>query len=148
MRRQKHSFTQGNLDLHLPRQMPEPPPPTKLPPLRLEDILDVATKDCHWTPAQAREADLWYRRFLLLSLQRGGRPVYGISEKSDCLWHAHIAYTKRYRADCQRIFGAYLDHTPTHGGTKTFRAKKLAAAKALYMKTFGAIPPDMAIACY
>jgi hypothetical protein len=123
-------------------------PPPSGPRLKIEDILDVAAKDCGWTPTQAAEADLWYRRFLLLSLQRGRKPVYGISAKSDCLWHAHIAYTKRYRRDCQRIFGAYLDHTPSHGGSKKVRDAKLARAKALYMKVFGAIPPDMAIACY
>jgi hypothetical protein len=124
------------------------PPPDKLPSLKLDDILSVAAKDCHWNPEEAQEADLWYRRFLLLSLERGRRPVYGISEKSDCLWHAHIAYTKRYRRDCQRIFGAYLDHTPSHEGSKKVRDEKLARAKAVYMKRFGAIPPDMAIACY
>lgn len=124
------------------------PPEPKLPTVNLNGILGPARKECHWTPAQAKYAELWYRRFLLLSLRSENKPVYGISKKADCLWHAHILYTKRYRADCQRIFGHYLDHTPTHGGTKASRDKKLAAAKTLYMETFRAIPPDMAIACY
>lgn len=124
------------------------PSQAKLPPIRLSDILAEARKSCHWSPAQARDAELWYRRFLLLSYLRDRKPIYGISEKSDCLWHAHIANTKRYRADCQRIFGHYLDHTPTHGGSRTVKAKKLVRAKVLYMKTFGAAPPDMTVACY
>lgn len=118
----------------------------KLPTVNLNGILGPARKECHWTPAQAKYAELWYRRYLFLCL--AGKPVQGISEKADCLWHAHILNTKRYRADCQRIFGHYLDHTPTHGGTKTFRAKKLGAAKAVYMKAFGVIPPDIVIWCY
>jgi hypothetical protein len=124
------------------------PPEPKLPTIRLNGILAAARKDCHWTLAEAKYAELWYRRFLFLSLHHGRKPVYGISKKADCLWHTHILDTKRYRADCQRIFGHYLDHTPTHVGSKTLRDKKLADARALYMKTFGSAPPDMAIKCY
>jgi len=120
----------------------------KPPRVKLEDILDRVQKERGWSETEAREAELWYLRFLALSHQRGNRPTFGISEKSDYLWHAHILLTRRYRADCQRIFGAYLDHTPTPGGRPRVSSTRLTAARRLYIKTFGAAPADLTDACY
>lgn len=29
------------------------------------------------------------------------------------MWHAHILFTQKYAADCDRIFGSFLHHFPT-----------------------------------
>lgn len=37
-----------------------------------------------------------------------GSPSKGV----DAVWHTHILFTKKYREDCQNIFGAFIDHEP------------------------------------
>jgi hypothetical protein len=37
------------------------------------------------------------------------------SKDVDEFWHNHILDTKKYREDCQAIFGFYLDHYPYFG---------------------------------
>lgn len=81
----------------------------------LADILVRASKRADWTSGQKRLAEKWYRGYLWLSYLHGKQPVFAIVAEADELWHAHIVYTKRYRRDCQRVFGAFLDHNPVHG---------------------------------
>ena len=102
----------------------------------LADILQRAGKRADWTPAQKRLAEKWYRGYLWLSYLHGKKPVFAIVAESDELWHAHIVYTKRYRRDCQRLFGEFLDHNPVHGiATKRFKAS-IATAERWYKSEF------------
>src|SRR5712692_4012301 len=93
-------------------------PPTELTGIRsidtlkLDDIVSEVRKERKWSADTAQKAELWYRRFLALSYAEKPRPAFGISKLADHVWHAHITSTARYRRDCQRIFGGYLDHTP------------------------------------
>lgn len=82
--------------------------------IELGDILVRASTRAKWTSAQNRLAEKWYRGYLWLSYLHGKRPVFGIVAEADELWHAHIVYTKRYRQDCRRVFGEFLDHNPVH----------------------------------
>lgn len=34
------------------------------------------------------------------------------TQEIDCVWHAHILHTRRYRQDCQWLFGYFIDHEP------------------------------------
>jgi hypothetical protein len=89
------------------------------------DLADVRARAIvheRWTTAQATLGEKWYRGYLWLVYIHGGRPVYGIVAESDEMWHAHILFTKRYRADSQRLFGKYLDHTPIKRIDKRYRA--------------------------
>ena len=98
--------------------------------IALADILVRAGTRAGWTPAQYRLAEKWYRGYLWLSYLHGKRPLFGIVAEADELWHAHIVYTKRYRRDCQRVFGEFLDHNPAHAiPTKRFNASIAQAAR-------------------
>jgi hypothetical protein len=113
----------------------------------LRGILARARKECRWTEDEAEYAKLWYTRFLEMSWQNKGKPVYYISRKGDCLWHAHILYSRRYRAYCDKVFGQYLDHTPTN--PRFMPAPKLRKrANVMYKLTYGGLPPDAATCCY
>jgi hypothetical protein len=125
---------------------PEMPP--DWPPMKLDDILARVRREHRWTVAQAREAKLWYRRFLWLSYQSNFRRSYAISKKSDELWHGHIVFTRRYRDDCDRVFHRYLDHTPGTGGSPKLRGLQLKRAKAPYETAFDSAPPDIEMPCY
>jgi hypothetical protein len=125
---------------------PEMPP--DWPPIQLDDILARVRKERHWSAAEAREAKLWYRRFLWLSLGSERRRIDAISKKADYLWHGHILFTERYRKDCEGVFQRFLDHTPSTGGPQKLTGVGLKRAKALYEKAFGSAPPDIERPCY
>jgi hypothetical protein len=63
----------------------------------------------------------------------------------DEMWHQHILDTIAYRADCERIFGQFLDHFPYFGMRGPDDAEALAdayhATLEIYEKNFGT-PPD------
>src|ERR1700720_2900481 len=64
--------------------------------LDLKAIAAPAKAEQRWTDSQAREAELWYRRFLQLSRERARGPFYAIDEVAGHLWHAHILFTRKY----------------------------------------------------
>lgn len=113
--------------------------------LKLDDIVAEVRKRRRWTPSTAKKAELWYRRFLALSYHQQRKPVFGICRLSDYVWHEHIMSTERYRRDCDRIFGGYLNHTP---GKPSGWQKLLTAAEASYVARFHEILPYSNICCY
>ncbi len=125
---------------------------TRIPPslkrLNLTAIMARVQKEQGWTAAEATEAELWYRRFLQLSLERGSKPFYAITEQADHVWHAHILFTRKYRQDCERIFGGYLDHTPADKGPDSLSQERQRQAAALYFKEFAVEPPPVKVPCY
>ena len=52
-----------------------------------------------------------YKFFLLECCDRGKKHIP--SKIVDDVWHTHILYTKKYAADCQKIFGYFLHHEPS-----------------------------------
>lgn len=67
-----------------------------------------------WSEDTALQAEKLYRQFLHLNLVRAvRRPVPCVFV--DAFWHAHILDTKRYREDCESLFGYFLDHNPGFG---------------------------------
>jgi hypothetical protein len=127
--------------------MPNEMPPD-WPPMKLDDILARVKKEQRWSAAEAREAKLWYRRFLWLSYQSNFRRTYAISQKADELWHGHIVFTRRYREDCDRVFHRYLDHTPSTGASPKLTGLALKRAKAPYEAAFASAPFDIWWPCY
>ena len=123
---------------------------TRIPPslkrLNLTAIMARVQREQGWTAAEAGDAELWYRRFLQLSLERGSKPFYAITEQADHVWHAHILFTRKYRQDCERIFGGYLDHTPADKGPDSLSKERQRQAAALYFKVF-AVALDAEGAC-
>jgi hypothetical protein len=59
----------------------------------------------------------------------------------DHVWHTHMLDTARYRADCDRVFGRFLDHFPYAGlrGEDDRRAWRadFAQTRALFQEHFG-----------
>ena|SRR5215831_2915852 len=66
-----------------------------------------------WSPDQARRVEGDYKRFLYaLAHKRKEDILSPPSQEVDDFWHQHILDTRKYREDCQAIFGHYVDHTP------------------------------------
>ena len=115
--------------------------------LVLRDIVAVVRKRRRWSPATAREAEGWYRTFLALSYKRGGTAVFGLDKRADYIWHEHITSTRRYREDCEKIFGEgkFLDHTP---GTPKNAAVLLEQSMADYDNEYGIHPLYAGTCCF
>jgi hypothetical protein len=81
----------------------------------------------HWSSARADRTELDYRRFLLLMIKYPEVPLVP-TEDIDEFWHAHIMDTRKYAADCDKLFGHYLHHFPYFGECGDEDAKNLATA--------------------
>lgn len=73
-----------------------------------------------WDLDEAEEACRLYRNWLFLTAKYPGKALPP-SEDIDEFWHNHILDTKKYRTDCQAVFGEFRDHYPYFGidGTTT-----------------------------
>ena len=67
-----------------------------------------------WTLERATKAIEQYRRFLFLSKHYPQQRIVP-SWEVDQVWHAHILDTTKYREDCDRLFGSFMDHWPYFG---------------------------------
>lgn len=81
-----------------------------------------------------------YRMFLKLCAMYPDCSIVPTAE-IDHVWHTHILDTVKYRYDCDRIFGRFLDHFPYLGLRGEEDAARLAASfaetKALFLRHFG-----------
>lgn len=93
-----------------------------------------------WLPSEVREACRFYKNFLFLKYKYPNETL-APSEDIDEFWHNHILDTQRYRQDCEKIFGCYLDHYPYFGIDGQTTLADLDAAFAttqrLHMEVFG-----------
>lgn len=78
-------------------------------------IINKMVKHLGWKQKEAEAACSLYRNFLFLHKKYGHEHSLPPSEEIDEFWHNHILDTKKYRQDCQVIFGRYLDHYPYFG---------------------------------
>src|ERR1700743_3709578 len=74
-----------------------------------------------------------YRKFLALKLMYPGADIVPC-KIVDEMWHRHILDTAAYRADCDAIFGRFLDHFPYFGMRGAEDAQALEDA---YVDTLG-----------
>lgn len=86
-----------------------------------------------------------YRKFLAMQLMHP-EAVIVPCKIVDEMWHRHILDTAAYRADCEAIFGRFLDHFPYFGmrGEDDAQALDDAYANTLdrYQAAFGEPPAD------
>jgi hypothetical protein len=69
-----------------------------------------------WTADQAKRVEGDYKRFLYaLARKRQEDVISPPDQEVDEFWHQHILDTRKYRADCDTIFGHYVDHMPDLG---------------------------------
>src|SRR5882757_4832583 len=91
--------------------------------LDLNSVRSKLVEKLGWSPAQAEQIELEYRRFLYALAHK--RPEDFISPPTpevDEFWHQHILDTRKYRKDCKTVFGQFMDHTPGLGGQQQVRA--------------------------
>ncbi len=110
------------------------------------DLSDIAQAMCskhyplpRWQAAQAAQCEQLYKNFLWLMVHYPDETLVPTRE-IDEFWHNHILHTKRYMADCQRLAGRYLHHTPSSPDDSEELARLaplFARTKALYLKEFG-----------
>ena len=76
-----------------------------------------------WSWDQARRVEGDYKRFLYaLTHKRPDDLLSPPTQEVDEFWHQHILDTRKYREDCETIFGHYVDHTPGLDPEKQRRA--------------------------
>ena len=96
-----------------------------------------------WTRELVERMELEYKRYLTLVAKY---PLEAIAPAKDVdkFWHAHILDTRKYFADCERVFGCYLHHFPYLGMRGADDAAALAMAgertRELYAAEFGTEP--------
>lgn len=98
-----------------------------------------------WTVEHAERIELAYRRFLVL---RAKFPQAQIAPTRDidAFWHAHILDTRKYAADCERIFGEFVHHYPYLGllGDQDKLQQAATTLRELFVGEFGEDVPDNA----
>ena len=78
-------------------------------------IARVARENPTWDGARLQDAEEGYRAFLSQAKifpKLPNKPTADV----DCVWHAHILFTKQYHEDCVSYFGFYYHHEPESGG--------------------------------
>jgi hypothetical protein len=130
--------------------------------LRRIDALDlepIAYKLIHPEPgemalslADADQAVALYRCFLKLCLLHPDATIVP-TRQLDRVWHAHVPDTAKYRADCDHLFGYFMDHFPYAGlrgedDRRMWRAD-FAQTRRLFAEHFGVEigPRPVASAC-
>lgn len=110
------------------------------------DVVPIALKLMNpitgygWSSEQTCKALVRYQTFLLLiHLYPNLRLVPTL--EIDQVWHEHILQTRKYREDCQMLFGRFIDHEPclepiTSTGWQYFNQTK--ALLAIYEPYFRA----------
>jgi hypothetical protein len=90
--------------------------------------------------ADADQGIFLYRCFLKLCLLHPDATIVP-TQRIDHVWHTHMLDTSKYRADCQHVFGRFLDHFPYAGlrGERDRRAWRAAFARTrdLFRLHFG-----------
>ena len=98
-----------------------------------------------WTSEHTDLIERAYRRFLIL-LAKYPQLQIAPTRDIDAFWHAHILDTRKYAADCERIFGGFVHHYPYLGLLDDEEKAKQAgqALRALFVVEFGEEAPDNA----
>jgi len=96
-----------------------------------------------WTPEKAYRLIELYRCFLVLNDIYPNISIVPTKE-IDKVWHAHILDTAKYREDCQRVFGRFVEHFPYFGMRGEEDAKNLEktyqTSRAFFIEHFGIDP--------
>lgn len=84
---------------------------SKLQELDLEPI-EKQLMQLGWTHQQVTGAINRYKMFLSVTYLHPHTPLVPTQE-IDFIWHYHILHTRKYRQDCQMLFGRFIDHEPS-----------------------------------
>jgi hypothetical protein len=93
-----------------------------------------------WSLERANAIEVEYKRFLYLMKKFPNEHTSPLVDV-DTFWHYHILDTKKYAADCQKVFGYFLHHFPYVGmrGKEDEQALQRMGQRMqqLYEETFG-----------
>ena len=95
-----------------------------------------------WSSEHIERMAVAYKRFLIL-LARHPNVTIAPTRDIDTVWHTHILDTRKYAADCQRIFGEFLHHYPYLGlrGDQDRQVNAANALHELFVQEFGEAVP-------
>jgi hypothetical protein len=98
-----------------------------------------------WSDEHADRIERAYRRFLVL-LAKHPELQIAPTRDIDAFWHAHILDTRKYAADCERIFGGFVHHYPYLGllGDEDKAEQAANALYGLFLSEFGEAVPNNA----
>ncbi len=81
--------------------------------LDLSSVRANAMAKLGWSSEKAQRVENSYKRFLYaLAHKEENELLSPPSQEVDDFWHQHILDTRKYREDCNTVFGHYIDHTP------------------------------------
>jgi len=106
-------------------------------------VIDKIVRTKKWKKRDVEKICEQYRHFLFLNKKYCTTPDQALapSEEIDEFWHNHILDTKKYRADCEKIFGYYADHYPYVGmdgkTTREDSESAFARTQQLHFNEFG-----------
>lgn len=93
-----------------------------------------------WTDKAIAETEAKYRRFLALTLLHPSIPL-SVNAVLDEYWHQHILHTRKYAADCEKVFGYFLHHYPDfgieHEEDQQQNVEQFAVTQRLWEEAFG-----------
>lgn len=97
---------------------------SKISALDLRSISKKAKRELEWTDHRTNVAVEKYRRFLFLLGKYEGQMLAPFDDDTDKIWHYHIQDTRRYKKDCETLFGRFIDHNPDLTNASQARAEK------------------------
>jgi hypothetical protein len=89
-----------------------------------------------WLPYKAQRAIMQYKNFLFLH-KKYPQQILVPSVDIDDVWHNHILFSKRYVADCNKLFGSYLHHNPDSERASQAMQQRYDYTQELYRSEFG-----------
>ena len=87
--------------------------------LDLSSVINRLKRDEGLTTQETKKAIAEYKAYLNLRLEEGIDAQIHPTVAADLAWHHHILDTKKYMADCDAVFGAYLHHNPNTENSQT-----------------------------
>jgi hypothetical protein len=114
--------------------------------LDLRQIVAAAAQNYQWSPDEATQAQQQYLRHLWLCYEHPDEAIAPSTMRADLVWHQHILDTVRYRDDCEKIFGRFLDHVPFYTDYTAEEAEMLRRTYQYYVEEFHS-PPKNARTC-
>lgn len=98
-----------------------------------------------WSSEHVDRIERAYRRYLVL-LAKYPQLQIAPTRDIDAFWHAHILDTRKYAADCERIFGGFVHHYPYLGllGDQDKLDQAASTLCQLFVSEFGEEVPNNA----
>lgn len=108
--------------------------------LDLDSVIIRMKRDAGLSTEQIQQAITEYKQFLELRLTSGEDKIVP-TEMADKAWHYHILDTKKYAADCDNIFGEFMDHDPNPTDMLAFN-EATKSTSTIWKEKFGADAPN------